>query len=239
MPLGTKDARQAAPLLAIANGEYEKKVALFRKTLEDQTGGSLSPDEAKALVERYLTGRAGSGFATGGTQATFILLELNRAVDDLVGKRIPSAQSMKDWECNAYRQKVAGSDDDDEFSEEALARIEADHAERHRPPGSAWFECHDRVPRRRWRPLLSGPVEALKRQLALAPGSIPGIDEPLADALANALRSPEILNQLPQAPSARRRDAKGRARPDMKLSAMLAFWKDKRKPSPKAIVAAE
>ena len=58
VPLGTKDPRVAEALLAIANGEYEK-VATFRQALKEQGGGTLSQDEAQALVVRYLTGRSG------------------------------------------------------------------------------------------------------------------------------------------------------------------------------------
>jgi hypothetical protein len=164
----------------------------------------LSADDAKALVERYLTERSNSRFASGGTQATFILLELDREVDDLAGHRTPTYQEMSAEEWRDYRKRLTGSCDDDEFGGESLARIEADHAARHRPPGEAWFAFHARVPRRRWRPLLTGPIAALKRKLAMTEKEVPGIDEQLADALAAALLSPEIRNQLPQAPSPRR-----------------------------------
>lgn len=239
VPLGTKDRRAAGPLLAIANGEFEKKVATFRETLKKQGGGRLSPEEAKALVERFLTNRSGSGFATGGTQAAFNLMELDRAADDLAGVCIPTAQSMTAAEWATYRQRVAGSDVDAELGDEALGRVTAEHTARHRPAGQAWFDLQGRVPRRRWRPLLTDTVAALKRKLALAEGDVPGIDEPLADALASALASPEIRQQLPQAPSARQRPQTGRAQPDMKLSALLNRWKQGRSPTPKAIAAAE
>ena len=124
--------------------------------------------------------------------------------------------SPEDW--IAYRKLVSGSDDEDEFSDEALARIEAEHILRHRPPGQAWFEFQSRVPRRRWQLLLVEPVAAMKRRMALAEGAIPGIDEPLADALASALHSSDIREQLPQAPSARLRNQASRAKLDMKLT---------------------
>ena len=239
VPLGTKDARAAGPLLAIANGEYEKKAALFRETLKDGAAGALSPDEASALVDRHLLARSPGGFASGGLEATFLLMELDRAVDDLAGRHLPTAQSMSAEDWSAYRRRVSGSDEDDESSPETLARLEAEHALRHRTPGEAWLDYQGRVPRRRWRPLLTEPLAALKRRLGLAEGMVPGIDEPLADALAAALRSAEVHQQLPQAPSARRREQAGRAAPDMKLGALLARWRAARMPTPKAIVAFE
>lgn len=237
--LGTADQREAEKKFIIANGEYEKKLAIFREALKDQGGGALFPEEAQAIVERYLTQRSGSGFATGGTQVMFILRDLDDAVADLSGERTPNAQSMTSEEWRAYRMTMAGSDEDDEFSPEVLARIEADHAARHRPPGHLWYAFQQRSPRRRRRPLLTRPVANLKRKIGLAQGNHPGMDEPLADALAAALLSPEVRNQLPQVQSLRRRGTQSRAQPDMKLSTLLDRWKDARKPTPKALVAAD
>jgi hypothetical protein len=59
-----------------------------------------------------------------------------------------------------------------------------------------------------------------KRQIGPAEGNIPWIDEPLADALAVALASPEVREQLPQAQSSRRRPNATRARPDVKVRAL-------------------
>lgn len=237
--LGTADRREAEKKFHIANGEYEKKLATFREALKRDGGGALSPEEAQALVERCLTQRAANGFATGGTQVAFILRDLDDLVADLSGERVPSAQSMSAEDWSAYRKSVAGSDEDDEFSPEALARIEADHAARHRPAGTLWFDYHTRVPRRRWRPLLTDAVAAMKRKVGLAEGTLPGIDEPLADALAIALSSPEVRQQLPQVRSMRRRANENRARPDMKLGTVVAAWKKSRSPTPKAIAAAD
>ena len=93
---------------------------------------------------------------------------------------------MSSTEWIAYRKKLAGSDADDEFSPETLARIEAHHASVHRDPGDLWFSFQKRVPHRRWRPLLSFAVAKIKRELKLPEETNRGIDEPLADALADA-----------------------------------------------------
>ncbi|MFK3889788.1 DUF6538 domain-containing protein [Sphingomonas sp. NPDC079357] len=236
--LGTGDLRDAEKRFAVANGEYERKLATFREALTRGGEGRLTPEQASALVTRHLTSRSPAGFASGGTQVAFILFELDKAVADLAGAHLPTAQSMSAEDWAAYRRRMAGSDTDDELSDEALARIQADHDARHAPPGEAWFAFQKRVPRRRWRPLLTEPVAALKRQLGLTEGDVPGIDEPLADALAEALRSPEMRQQLPQAPSVRRRNQTTRARPDMKLAALAGRWQAARSPTPKAIAAA-
>ncbi|WP_311270831.1 site-specific integrase [Sphingobium sp. WCS2017Hpa-17] len=237
--LSTGDPREAEKRFAIANGEYEKKLADFREALAKGGGSSLSAAEAATLVSRLLTARSGGGFAIGGTQVAFMLRELDEAVADQTGERIPTAKSMSSEEWIAYRRSLAGSDDDDAFSPETLAAIEAEHAARYRAPGEAWFDFQRRVSRRRWRPLLGSAVVDIKRQLKLPEKVEPGIDEPLADALAETLQSADVRDQLPNAPSARRQKQKSRAQPDMKLGALLKFWKAKRTPSPKACVAAE
>lgn len=237
--LGTGDQREAEKRFAVANGEYEKKLADFRAALTSADGASLSAEQARTLMDRLLTARSGGGFSVGGTRVAFLLRELDEAVADQSGERTPSAQDMTSEDWVAYRKAVAGSDKDDEFSPETLARIEADHAARHRPSGEAWFAFQRRVSRRRWRPLLSHAVVEIKRELKLPDRPAPAIDEPLADALAELLHTPEIRNQLPVLQSARRKTTNVRARPDMKLSELLSRWKSKRKPSPKAIAAAE
>ncbi|PZU59864.1 MAG: integrase [Sphingobium sp.] len=237
--LGTSDAREAGKKLAIANGEFEKKLATFRETLKNQGGGALSAEEAQALVERHLTRRSGSGFASGGVDVAFVLRELDDAVADLAGERLPTAQSMPPAEWIAYRKRVAGSDTDDELSEETIARLEAEMAARHRHLGELWFDYQRRTPRRRWRALLTEQVAALKRQIGLAEGNIPGIDEPLADAIAAALAAPQVREQLPQVQSLRRRPNATRARPDMKLRDLAKEWKAARKPGKKAVAAAD
>ncbi|QDZ06933.1 site-specific integrase [Sphingomonas panacisoli] len=237
--LRTSDRREAEKRLAIENGEFEKKIAAFRETLKKQGGGALSPEEAQALVERHLTRRSGTGFASGGLDVGFILRELDDAVEDLAGERLPTAQSMTPEDWIAYRKRVAGSDTDDELSDETIARLEAEIAISHRAPGDCWFDYQRRTPRRRWRPLLAEQVAALKRQIGLAEGNVPGIDEPLADAIAAALASPEIREQTPREASLRRRPNKSRARPDMNLRDLAAEWKDKRKPTLKMQAAAD
>lgn len=237
--LGTADPRDAERKLAIANGEFEKKVAAFREAVKSEDGGVLSAEEARTLVERHLTRRSSEGFASGGLDAAFILRELDDAVADLAGERLPTAQSMSAEEWKAYRKRVAGSDTDDELSDEAVARLEAEIAISHRETGDRWFEYQRRTPRRRWRPLLTEQIAALKRQIGLPEGNVPGIDEPLADAVAEALTSPEIRGQPPQAQSLRRRPNASRARPDMKLSALAVLWKAKRKPTLKMQAAVD
>lgn len=237
--LRTSDRREAEKRLAIENGEFEKKVATFRETLKNQGGGALSPEEAQALVERHLTRRSGTGFASGGLDAAFILRELDDAVADLAGERLPTAQSMSSEDWIAYRKRVVGSDTDDELSEETIARLEAEIAIRHRPIGERWLDYQQRTPRRRWRALLTEPVTALKRQIGLAEGNVPGIDEPLADAIAAALASREVRDQAPRAQSLRRRPNTSRARPDMKLRDLATEWKAKRKPTLKMQAAAD
>lgn len=237
--LGTSDRREAEKRLAIANGEFEKKLATFRETLKNQGGGALSPEEAQALVERHLTRRSRSGFASGGLDVAFLLRELDDAVADQAGERLPTAQSMSAEEWIAYRKRVAGSDTDDELSDETIARLEAELAVTHRPTGERWFDYQRRTPRRRWRALLTEPVNAIKRQIGLPDGAVPGIDEPLADAMAAALASPEVREQLPQAQSLRRRPNVIRARPDMKLRELAVEWKAARKPGKKAVAAAD
>jgi hypothetical protein len=163
----------------------------------------------------------------------FLLRELDDAVADLAGERLPTAQSMPPEEWIAYRKRVAGSDTDEEFSEETIARLEAEMAIRHRSPGELWFDYQRRTPRRRWRALLTEQVAAFKRQIGLADGNIPGIDEPLVDAIARALASPQVREQLPQVRSLRRRPNASRARPDMKLGELAKEWKAARKASKK------
>jgi integrase len=237
--LRTSDRREAEKRLAIENGEFEKKIAAFRETLKNHGGGALSPEEAQTLVERHLTRRSGTGFASGGLDVAFILRELDDAVADLAGERLPTAQSMTAEDWIAYRKRVAGSDTDDELSEQAIARLEAEIAVSHRAPGDRWFDYQGRTPRRRWRPLLAEQVTALKRQIGLADGDVPGIDVPLADAIAAALASPEVREQTPRAESLRRRPNASRARPDMKLRELAAEWKAKRKPTLKMQAAAD
>ncbi|WP_422058118.1 hypothetical protein [Sphingomonas sp.] len=191
------------------------------------------------MVERHLTRRSESGFASGGVDVAFLLRELDDAVADLAGERLPTAQSMPPAEWIAYRKRVAGSDTDDELSDEAIARLEAEMATRHRPPGELWFDYQRRTPRRRWRALMTEPVAALKRQIGLVEGNIPGIDEPLADAIAAALASPQLREQVPQVQSSRRRPNATRARPDMKLGDLAKVWKAARRPGKKAVAAAD
>ncbi len=50
-----------------------------------------------------------------------LLRELDDAVADLAGERLPTAQSMPPAEWIAYRKRVAGSDTDDELSDETIA----------------------------------------------------------------------------------------------------------------------
>ena len=138
--LATSDRREAEKKLAIANGEFEKKLAMFRETLSTQGGGTLSSEEAQALVERHLKRRSGAGFASGGLDVAFLLRELDDAVADLAGERVPTAQSMGADEWLAYRKRLAGSDTDDELSDDTISRLEADHAARHRAPGEAWYD---------------------------------------------------------------------------------------------------
>lgn len=237
--LATGDQREAEKRLAIANGEYEKKLATFRETLTNQGSGVLSLEEARALVERHLTRRSGSGFASGGLDVAFILRELDDAVADLTGERLPTAQSMSPEDWIVYRKRVAGSDTDEELADETIARLEAEVAISHRPTGQLWFDYQQRTSRRRWKPLLTGTVAALKRQIGLPEGAIPGTDEPLADAIAAALVSPEVRDQLPQAKSLRRRPNAKRARPDMKLRELVEEWMASRKPGKKAEAAAD
>ncbi len=236
--LGTSDVREAQKKLAIANGEFEKKLETFREALKSQGAGALSKDEAQALVERHLTRRSASGFASGGLDVAFLLRELDAAVADLAGERLPTAQSMSQENWIAYRRRVAGSDTDDELSPDTLARLEAELAISHKPTGQAWLDYQQRTPRRRWRALLSEPIAALKREIGLPAGDVPGIDEPLADAMAAALGSSSVREQLPQAESLRRRSDLSRARPHLKLGELIELWKRKRKPGMKAQVAA-
>jgi hypothetical protein len=119
--LGTLDTREAEKKLAIANGEFEKKLKTFRRALKNQDSSVRPTEEAQALVERYLTRRSMSGFASGGLDAAFLLRELDAAVTDLSGERLPTAQLMSAEDWIAYRKRVAGSDTDEELSEETIA----------------------------------------------------------------------------------------------------------------------
>jgi len=235
--LGTADPRDAERKLAIANGEYEQKCDQFRATLANGVAGSFTSDEARVLVDRLLTARSATGFASGGMDVAFFLKELDDAVADQSGDHRATAQDMSSAEWIAYRKKLAGSDIDDEFSPETLARIEAHHASVHRDPGDLWFSFQKRVPHRRWRPLLSFAVAKIKRELKLPEETNRGIDEPLADALADALCSPQVREQIPVLPSARRRANSSRLQPHMKLDALEAKWIAARKPTPKAQAA--
>ena len=235
--LGTADQRDAERKLAIANGEYEQKCEQFRDALANGVPGSFTSDEARVLVDRLLTTRSSTGFASGGMDVAFLLKELDDAVADQSGDHRATAQDMSPTEWIAYRKKLAGSDADDEFSPETLARIEAHHASAHRDPGDLWFSFQKRVPHRRWRPLLSFAVAKIKRELKLPEETNRGIDEPLADALADALGSPQVREQVPVLPSARRRANSSRLQPHMKLDALEAKWIAARKPTPKAQAA--
>lgn len=123
------------------------------------------------------------------------------------------------------------------FLPETLARIEAHHASVHRDPGALWFSFQQRVPRRRWRPLLSFAVTKIKRELKLPDEANRGIDEPLADALADALCSAQVREQVAVLPSARRRENSSRLQPDMKLDALKTIWIAARDPTLKAQAA--
>ncbi len=235
--LATADPRDAERKLAIANGEFEQKCDQFRATLANGVAGSFTSDEARVLVERLLTARSATGFASGGMDVAFVLKDLDDAVADQAGDHRSTAQDMSPAEWIAYRKKLAGSDLDDEFSPETLARIEAHHASVHRDPGALWFSFQKRVPRRRWRPLLSFAVTKIKRELKLPDETNRGIDEPLADALADALCSVQVREQVPLPPSARRRENASRLQPDMKLDALEARWIAARKPTLKAQAA--
>lgn len=238
LTLDTADRREAEKRLAIANGEFEKKQATFRESLKSGDSCALSLEEAQAIVDRHLTRRSGTGFASGGLDAAFILRELDDAVADLAGERLPTMQSMTPEEWLPYRKRVSGSDTDDELSDETIARLEAEIAISHRNTGELWFDYQRRTPRRRWRPLLAEPVAALKRQVGLADGAVPGIDEPLANAIAASLASASVRDQPPRAESLRRRPSTSRARPDMKLGELIGLWKETRKPSLKMQSAA-
>lgn len=235
--LGTADPREAEKKCAIANGEYETKLVTFRAALANGSQHHLTPEEARLLVERDLMARSQSGFASGGASAAFILRELDEMAREMSGERLPTAQEMSPADWAASRRSISGSDDDDEFSDEALARLEAEHKARHASVGQFWFEYQHRTPSRRWLPLLKQPVAMLKRRLNLTEGDVPGLDEPLARALADALASPKVRQQLPLARSARRRSGPSRARPKMKLSMLAELWKAGREPTPKAVAA--
>ncbi|MBU0863475.1 MAG: DJ-1/PfpI family protein [Alphaproteobacteria bacterium] len=235
--LGTADPRDAERKLAIANGEFEQKCDQFRATLANGVAGSFTSDEARVLVDRLLTARSANGFASGAMDVVFFLKELDDAVADQAGDHRSTAQDMGPAEWIAYRKNLAGSDHDDEFSPETLARIEAHHASVHRDPGELWFSFQKREPRRRWRPLLSFAVAKIKRELKLPEEANRGIDEPLADALADALGSAQVREQIAVLPSARRRANSSRLQPDMKLDALEARWIAARKPTLKAQAA--
>lgn len=235
--LGTADPRDAERKLAIANGEFEQKCDQFRATLANGVAGSFTSDEARVLVDRLLTARSANGFASGAMDVVFFLKELDDAVADQAGDHRSTAQDMGSAEWIAYRKNLAGSDHDDEFSPETLARIEAHHASVHRDPGALWFRFQQRVPRRRWRPLLSFAVTKIKRELKLPDEANRGIDEPLADALADALGSAQVREQVAVLPSARRRENSSRLQPDMKLDALKAIWIAARDPTLKAQAA--
>lgn len=235
--LGTADPRDAERKLAIANGEFEQKCDQFRATLANGVAGSFTSDEARVLVDRLLTARSATGFASGGMDVAFFLKDLDDAVADQAGDHRSTAQDMSPAEWIAYRKKLARSDLDDEFSPETLARIEAHHASVHQDPGELWFNFHKRVPRRRWRPLLSFAVAKIKRELKLPDEANRGIDEPIADALADALCSMQVREQVAVLPSARRRENSSRLQPDMKLDALEARWIAARKPTLKAQAA--
>ena len=235
--LGTADRRDAERKLAIANGEFEQKCDQFRTTLENGVAGSFTSDEARVLVDRLLTARSATGFASGGMDVAFFLKHLDDAVADQAGDHRSTAQDMSPAEWIAYRKNLAGSDHGDEFAPETLARIEAHHASVHGDPGALWFNYQKRVPRRRWRPLLSFAVAKIKRELKLPDEANRGIDEPLADALADALCSMQVREQVAVLPSARRRENSSRLQPDMKLNALEARWIAARKPTLKAQAA--
>lgn len=86
--------------------------------------------------------------------------------------------------------------------------------------------------------MLTQAIATLKRETGLVNEALPAVDEPIADALAAALASPDVRQQLPQAPSARRRSQNGRARPELKLDALCDRWAAARSPTPKAVSAA-
>jgi len=68
---------------------------------------------------------------------------------------------------------------------------------------------------------------------------MPGIDEPLADAIATALASDAVREQPAVAPPEARRLRRTRLRPKMKLDELLAEWVGLHKPKPKSVAAAE
>ena len=82
-------------------------------------------------------------------------------------------------------------------------------------------------------PLLSFAVAKIKCELKLPDEANRGIDDALADALCSA----QVREQVAVLPLARRRETPGRLQPDVKLDALEARWIAARKPTPKAQAA--
>lgn len=98
-------------------------------------------------------------------------------------------------------------------------------------PGDLWSNLISTLPQDRWRHLLDGYVGELRRASALHPtaGSLPGIDEPLAEALAGALSA--YGGPLGRSQRKRPRGGNLRLRPQMRLMELFDEWKGKNKPS--------
>lgn len=237
--LETRDLSEARSRFAIANGEFEAKCKAFREALANADQGSLSPEEAEGLVTRLLMNRSTAGVASGGLNAAFLLRDLDDLISELEGERRPTAQDMTPEEWREYLTRISGGEDDRELAPETLARLQERHEQDQRSWGDRWLAFQRRVPRRRWRPLLRQTIEDVKRHLDLPAGEMPGIDEPLADAIANALASEAVRGQAAVAQPDARRTRRTRLRPKMKLDELLAEWVTLHKPKPKSVAAAE
>ncbi|TVV69827.1 DUF6538 domain-containing protein [Sphingomonas solaris] len=237
--LETRDLSEARSRFAIANGEFEIKCKAFREALANAGQSSLSPDEAEGLVTRLLRHRSDTGLASGGVQAAFLLRDLDDLVSELQGERRPTAQDMSPDEWREYLIRIGGGEDDGELAPDTLTILQEKHEQDQRSWGERWLAFQRRVPRRRWRPLLRQTIEDVKRHLDLPAGEMPGIDEPLADAIAQALASDAVRGQAAMAQPEPRRARRTRLRPKMKLDELLAAWITLQKPKPKSVAAAE
>jgi integrase len=201
--LKTKDLDAAKSLFAIANAELEQRFADARAALSQE----LSPERAQELVTAWLREPE-----LKWPRGARLLWELEERAHLELGLPPPGMIRRQEGDNAGWEEpQVAG--------------------EGYLNPGDLWDNLVSSPPRDRWRHLLDGFLAELRQAKALHPaaGSLPGIDEPLADALAQALSA----YGGPVGRTARKRPRGGnlRLRPQMRLMELFDEWKATNKPS--------
>ena len=201
--LKTKDLESARALFADANAKLEQRFADARAALSQE----LAPDRAQELVAAWLREPE-----LKWPRGARLLWELEERAHLELGLPPPGTLRREEDE--------NGGSEEPQWAGDSYLH-----------PGDLWANLVSSSPRDRWRHLLDGYIAELRQAKALHPaaGPLSGVDEPLADALAEAIGAfggPVSRSQRKQ-----RRRGKSLLRPQMRLVELFDEWKREMKPS--------